>query len=48
MTVETPSGEISLPAMPVRQNGEAPSPGAVPGPGQQTEAIRLEFAEELA
>ncbi len=48
MTVETPSGEVSLPAMPVRQNGETPSPGAVPGPGQQTEAIRLEFAEELA
>ena len=48
MTVETPSGEVSLPARPVRHNGEASSTGAVPGPGQQTKAISLEFAEELA
>ena len=43
MEVATPSGPISTIAPPVRWRGQAVSPGAVPGLGQHTEAVRREF-----
>ena len=46
MSVETPFGAISLPAMPVRRSRASADPGPVPIPGQQSELIRLEFTEK--
>ena len=44
-TVNTPSGEIQLPAPPVREQGRGPALRPVPALGQHSAAIRAEFGE---
>ncbi len=44
--IDTPTGPVSLPAPPVRWDGGSPAPGPVPAIGQQSAAIRAEFALE--
>ncbi len=41
--VATPSGEVSLPAPPIRRSGEAPTLGPSPAFGEHTQAIINEF-----
>jgi itaconate CoA-transferase len=43
-TIQCPSGEISLPAPPIRRSGGNISLGASPALGAHTAAIRREFA----
>lgn len=44
VTVDTPTGPVSLPAPPARWDSAAPSANAVPGLGEHDVAIRTEFA----
>ncbi len=44
ITIETPSGPVELPASPALSDAPRAEPGAVPAPGQHTDAIREEFA----
>jgi len=41
--VATPSGEVSLPAPPIRRSGEAPALGPSPAFGEHTQAVINEF-----
>ena len=45
VTIETPSGPVTMLAPGARVDGHAPAPGPVPGLGAQTEAVRKEFSD---
>jgi len=44
VSVGTPTGPVSLPASPVRWDGEMPFAAAVPAVGENDAAIRAEFS----